>query len=89
MRDPRYHRFLLGAISYSVALWSFQTVMVWATLERTGSAAAISLLTICITLPTLIFTLIAGTLADRRDPRNVMLVAQACAVVCIDRKSVV
>jgi len=77
LRDPRYRRFLGGAISYSMALWSFQTVMVWATLQREGSAAAVSLLTICITLPTLIFTLVAGTLADRRDPRNIMLVAQA------------
>jgi MFS family permease len=83
LRDRRYRRFLFGAISYGVALWSFQTVMVLATLERTSSAAAISLLTICITLPTLIFSLVAGTLADRRDPRNVMLVAQCCAVAFV------
>ena len=83
LRDPRYRRFLAGAMSYSMALWSFQTVMVWTTLERTGSAAAVSLLTVCITLPTLIFTMAAGTLADRRDPRNVVLLSQACAVVCV------
>jgi MFS family permease len=83
LADARYRRFLAGAISYSIALWSFQTVMVWATLQRTGSAAAVSLLTICITLPTLLFTLVAGTLADRRDPRTVMLIAQSCAVACV------
>lgn len=83
LRDPRYRRFLAGAMFYSAALWSFQTVMVWTTLERTGSAAAVSLLTVCITLPTLIFTMAAGTLADRRDPRNVVLLSQSCAVACV------
>lgn len=83
LRDTRYRRYLAGAISYSVALWGFQTVMVLATLEKTGSAAAVSLLTVCITLPTLVFTLTAGALADRRDPRSVMLVAQTCAVGCV------
>jgi MFS family permease len=81
--DPRYRRFLAGAISYSIGLWSFQTVIVWSVLEQTGSAAAVSILTIAITLPTLIFTLAAGTLADRRDPRSVMLVAQTGEVAGI------
>jgi MFS family permease len=70
-------------MAYSIGLWSFQTVLVWAVLERTGSAAAVSILTIAITLPTLIFTFTAGSMADRRDPRSVMLVAQAGVVAGI------
>jgi hypothetical protein len=50
LRDPRYRRFLFGAVASSVGLWSFQTVLVWAILERTGSAEAVSLLTICVEL---------------------------------------
>ena len=83
LRDPRYRRFLSGTILYGVALWTFQTVMVLATLEHTGSATAVSILTICVTLPSLVFTLPAGTLADRRDPRTVVLVAQVCAFACV------
>ena len=83
LRDRRYRRFLAAAVSYSIGLWSFQTVIVWTILEQTNSAEAVSLLTISVALPTLLFSLPAGLLADRLDPRRVMFIGQVGGTIAI------
>ncbi|MBM4408299.1 MAG: MFS transporter [Chloroflexi bacterium] len=83
LRLPLYRRFLAAAISYSVGMWTFQTVLVWVVLEQTGSAGAVSLLLICLTVSWLLISLPAGILADRYDLRRLMLIGQgvaACAM---------
>jgi MFS family permease len=76
LRLPLYRRYLAAAISYSVGMWTFQTVLVWIVLQQTNSAASVSLLLICLTIAWLIFSLPSGVLADRYDVRRLMLAGQ-------------
>ena len=76
LRIPTYRRFLAAAISQSVAMWTFQTVLIWVILEQTGSGGSVSLLLISLTVSWLICSLPAGVLADRYDVRRLMLAGQ-------------
>ena len=78
-------------------LWSSQTVsslgtamtefalIIWV-YGQNGSASSVSLLTICIFLPTIFFRFIAGTIVDNWDKKRIMLVADfvaACGTLTI------
>lgn len=76
LRLATYRRYLAAAISYSVGMWTFQTVLIWIVLEQTGSAGSVSLLLICLTAAWLLCSLPAGVLADRHDVRRLMLTGQ-------------
>ena len=81
LRLPTYRRYLAAAIAYSVGMWTFQTVLIWVVLEETGSASAVSLLLISLTVPWLLCSLPAGILADRYDLKRLMLIGQAVAAL--------
>ena len=71
-------------------LWSSQTVsalgtamteyalVIWV-YEKTGTASSVTLLTICIFLPTILFRFAGGALADRWDKKRIMLIADLAA----------
>ena len=78
-------------------LWSSQTVsslgtamtefalIIWV-YGQTGNASSVTLLTICSFLPTIVFRFIAGTIADNRDKKRIMLIADfaaACGTLTI------
>ncbi len=78
-------------------LWSSQTVsglgtamtnyalIIWIYGQK-GTASSITFLTICSFLPTILFRFIAGTLADRWNKKNIMLLADlaaACGTVTV------
>jgi MFS family permease len=77
LRLATYRRYLAAAISYSVGMWTFQTVLIWVVLEQTGSASAVSLLLICLTVAWLLCSLPSGVFADRYDLRRLMLAGQS------------
>jgi len=83
LRLATYRRYLAAAISYSVGMWTFQTVLIWVVLEETGSASAVSLLLISLTVPWLLCSLPAGVLADRYDLRRLMLLGQVVGAVAM------
>lgn len=78
-------------------LWSSQTVSALGTAmtefaltiwvyEQNKSASSVTLLTICIFLPTIIFRFIAGTVVDNWDKKKIMLIADfvaACGTLLI------
>ena len=78
-------------------LWSSQTVSALGTAmtefaltiwvyEQNGSASSVTLLTICIFLPTILFRFIAGTVVDNWDKKRIMLIADfvaACGTLTI------
>ena len=78
-------------------LWSSQTVSALGTAmtefaltiwvyEQNKSASSVSLLTICIFLPTILFRFIAGTVVDKWDKKKIMLIADfvaACGTLTI------
>jgi len=78
-------------------LWSSQTVSALGTAmtefaltiwvyEQNKSASSVTLLTICIFLPTILFRFIAGTVVDKWDKKKIMLIADfvaACGTLTI------
>jgi MFS family permease len=73
-------------------LWSSQTVsrlgtamtsfalIVWVYTQK-GTASSITLLSICSLVPSILFSFIAGTLADRWDKKRIMLLSDTMAAI--------
>ena len=62
---------------YAIVIWVY---------GRTGTASSVTLLTLCMFMPTILFRFIAGTLADRWDKKRIMLIADliaACGTVAV------
>jgi MFS family permease len=73
-RDFRVQWF--GACSSSIGTWMQLTAQNWMVLSLTGSAFFLGLDAFLQQLPIMLFTLIGGVLADRRDRRRTLLTSQ-------------
>jgi MFS family permease len=73
-RDFRVQWF--GACSSSIGTWTQITAQNWLVLSLTGSAFFLGLDAFLQQLPIMLFTLIGGVLADRRDRRRTLLTSQ-------------
>src|SRR5215204_3920077 len=68
----------LGAFTSTVGTWMQKVAQNWLVLTLTGSASAffLGLDSFLGELPILLFTLIGGVVADRRDRRQLLLTSQ-------------
>ena len=66
----------LGACTSSVGTWMQKVAQSWLVLELTDSASYLALDAFLGELPILLFTLIGGVVADRRDRRRLLLASQ-------------
>jgi predicted MFS family arabinose efflux permease len=73
-RDFRVQWF--GACTSSVGTWTQLTAQNWLVLSLTSSAFFLGLDAFLQQLPIMLFTLIGGVLADRRDKRSTLLMSQ-------------
>ena len=73
-RDFRVQWF--GACTSSVGTWTQSAAQNWMVLSLTGSAFFLGLDTFLQQLPIMLFTLVGGVLADRRDRRRTLLASQ-------------
>jgi MFS family permease len=73
-RDYRVQWF--GACSSSIGTWTQMTAQNWMVFSLTGSAFYLGLDAFLQQLPIMLFTLIGGVLADRRDKRQTLLASQ-------------
>ena len=73
-RDFRVQWF--GACTSSIGTWTQLTAQNWMVLSLTGSAFYLGLDAFLQQLPIMLFTLIGGVLADRRDRRRTLLLSQ-------------
>jgi len=73
-RDFRVQWF--GACSSSIGTWTQLSAQNWMVLQLTGSAFYLGLDAFLQQLPIMLFTLIGGVLADRRDRRRTLLTSQ-------------
>jgi MFS family permease len=73
-RDFRVQWF--GACSSSIGTWTQLSAQNWMVLALTGSAFFLGLDAFLQQLPIMLFTLIGGVLADRRDRRRTLLASQ-------------
>jgi MFS family permease len=73
-RDFRVQWF--GACTSSIGTWTQSSAQNWMVLSLTGSAFFLGLDAFLQQLPIMLFTLIGGVLADRRDRRRTLLTSQ-------------
>ncbi|MGE0865506.1 MAG: MFS transporter [Vicinamibacterales bacterium] len=73
----------LGALTSSIGTWMQKIAQAWLIVTMTGSASAfyIGLDAFVGEAPILLFTLIGGVVADRRDRRHMMLMSQMVQMV--------
>lgn len=81
LRHRSFRLFYTGQILSLVGTWMQTTAQGWLVLELTNSEFLLGVVTAVGSLPVLLFSLYAGVIADRRDKRNIILVAQSAALV--------
>jgi len=69
-----------GLSSFALGIWVYQT---------TKSVTSLSLVTLCATLPILLFSSVAGALVDRWDRKWVMVVSEVASVVSMGSLGIV
>ena len=62
---------------YAVIIWVY---------SRKGTASSVTLLTVCVFLPTILFRFLAGSIVDRQNKKRIMLIADllaACGTLAV------
>ncbi len=81
LRHKQFRQFYLGSIGAALGYTMQATVAAWLMATLTPSALMVALVQTSSTAPSLLFGLVAGTLADIVDRRRVILVTQIILVV--------
>jgi MFS family permease len=76
LRHARFRRFYLGSVGTALGYTMQSTVAAWLMATLTPSALMVALVQTASTAPSLLFGLVAGTLADIVDRRRVVLSTQ-------------
>ncbi|WP_038047576.1 MFS transporter [Thermus caliditerrae] len=76
LRDPRYRAYWLALFTSQMGTWMQSAAQGWLVLLLTGSAERLGLVVALQFLPSLLFSLPAGVLADRYPKRNLLLFTQ-------------
>jgi MFS family permease len=80
LRHRNFRVFYTGQLLSLTGTWMQSTAQGWLVLELTNSALLLGIVTAVASLPTLLFTLWAGDLADRHDKRRIIVIAQSVAL---------
>ena len=81
LRHRNFRVFYLGHLLSLSGGWMQTTAQGWLALELTNSELLLGVVTAVMSVPTLLFGLYAGVVADRRDKRVIILVAQTFALI--------
>lgn len=81
LRSRPFRLFYLGTVSSALAYQMQATMAAWLMATLTTSALLVALVQTASTAPSLIFGLVAGSLADIVDRRRVLLVTQALLLI--------
>jgi MFS family permease len=73
---PDFRNLWFGACTSSIGTWMQSVAQNWLVLTLTGSAFFLGLDAFLGQLPIMLFTLVGGVVADRRDRRRVLLLSQ-------------
>src|SRR5215475_3240395 len=73
---PDYRLLWAGAFTSSIGTWMQEGAQNWLILTMTGSAFLLGLDAFLGDAPFLLFSLLGGVLADRRDRRRILLASQ-------------
>ncbi len=80
-RHRNYRLFFGGQVVSVTGSWMQNIATAWLLLQLTGSPIAVGVLALCQFLPFTLFSLPAGVLLDRIDPRRAIIVTQALSLV--------
>lgn len=80
LRHRNFRVFYLGQMLSLTGTWMQSTAQGWLVLELTNSPLRLGIVTAVSAVPTLLFTLWAGDLADRRSKRDIILAAQTLSL---------
>lgn len=80
LRHRNFRVFYIGQLLSLAGTWMQSTAQGWLVLELTNSALLLGVVTAVTSIPTLLFGLWAGDLADRHDKRRIILIAQLVAL---------
>src|SRR5689334_19663719 len=80
LRSPQFRRLCTSSLASSGAMGMERTATAWLALEAGGDGLAVGLTLGARMLPSLLFGLAAGTLADRGDRRRQLLVVAAASL---------
>lgn len=80
LRHRNFRVFYFGQLLSLTGSWMQSTAQGWLVLELTNSALRLGIVTAVTSIPTLLFTLWAGDLADRHDKRRIILMAQCVSL---------
>jgi len=73
---PEFRKLWMGACTSSIGTWMQNVAQNWLVLTLTNSAFYLGLDAFLGQLPVMLFTLIGGVVADRRDRRRILLTSQ-------------
>ena len=81
LRHPNYRLWFIGQLFSLVGTWMQNTAQGYLIYELTGSALYLGLVSFAAGVPTWLFTLYGGVIADRIPRRNLLLITQTSAMV--------
>lgn len=76
LHEPDYRLFYFGAMTSNIGLWMRVIAQGWLVITITNSEFYLGLTSFCGLIPTLLFSLFGGALADRFDKRHILILAQ-------------
>jgi MFS family permease len=82
LRYPNYRRWFVGQVLSLAGTWMQSVAQGWLVYELTGSKLALGTVSFVSSIPTLVFMLPAGAVADRVSRRKMMLVTQTVMMIC-------
>jgi MFS family permease len=82
LRYPNYRRWFVGQVLSLMGTWMQSVAQGWLVYDLTGSKLALGIITFIGSIPTLVFMLPAGAVADRVSRRKMMLVTQTVMMIC-------
>jgi MFS family permease len=76
LRHPRYRLFWTGNFLSNIGNWMQNLAQGWLVLQLTNSVFLLGVVGFAASLPTLVFSLVGGVIADRADRRRMMMITQ-------------
>ncbi|SHG15857.1 MFS transporter [Geodermatophilus nigrescens] len=83
LRIGNFRLFFAGQVVSNTGTWFQNLTLSLIVLEETGRASALALVTVCQFTPLLLVGMYAGTLADRRDVRRILLATSLASAVAV------